>query len=383
MENPFPTTTSDMQAMHIRSAAPKYTKPRKSNFQPRGETHKKQTKKTCYNCGFGFPHQHGPCPAQGKTCSYCNRKNHFTRCCKQRAKKQEQKVHTVATKESNTSSDESSDEYVYCMEKKMEKTKKLESPLIIKGQKVLFLVDTGASVNIMDENSFNEINRKTGTPIKLKQSKVRVYAYGSKTPLEMMGEFEETIETNQRITLAKFHVAKKVQGNLLSSTTAENLNLIKININHVQEKETKEEQKKPNPHDPAVNIKSEEYVSHLLDKHSNHTKKSGIQEGDLVLLKQGRKDKFTSRFNSNPYRVTEIAGTRITATRSDHEITRNTSFFKKYNPPDDENIQITNPDSEAESSDDENETEIEHEAVHQYPQRIRRMPTLYGEVYTH
>eukprot|EP00794_Sanderia_malayensis_P004373 gene4373-4956_t len=185
---------------------------------------------------------------------------------------------------------------------------------------------TRASVNIMDENSFTEINRKTGTPIKLKQSKVRVYAYGSKTPLEMMGEFEETIETNQRITLAKFHVAKKVQGNLLSSTTAENLNLIKININHVQEKETKEEQKKPNPHDPAANIKSEEYVSHLLDKHSNVFK--GV--GTLKNL--------------------------------------------QYNPPDDENIQITNPDSEVESSDDENETEIEHKAVHQYPQRIRRMP---------
>eukprot|EP00794_Sanderia_malayensis_P014499 gene14499-16006_t len=207
MENAFPTTTSDMQAMHIRSAAPKL--PRKSNFQPKGETHKKQTKKTCYNCGVDFPHQHGPCPAQGKTCSYCNRKNHFTRCCKQRAKKQEQKVHTVATKESNTSSDESSDQYVYCMENKMENTKKLQSALIIKGQKVLFLVDKGASVNIMDENSFNKINRKTGTPIKLKQSKVRVYAYGSKTPLEMMGEFEETIETNQRITLAKFHVARE------------------------------------------------------------------------------------------------------------------------------------------------------------------------------
>eukprot|EP00794_Sanderia_malayensis_P014500 gene14500-16007_t len=98
-----------------------------------------------------------------------------------------------------------------------------------------------------------------------------------------------------------------------------------------------------------------------------HTKKSGIQEGYLVLVKQGRKDKTTSRFNSNPYRVTEIAGTRITAIRSDHEITRNTSFFKKYNPPDDENIQITKSDSEVESSGDENETEIEHEAVHQYP----------------
>eukprot|EP00794_Sanderia_malayensis_P014506 gene14506-16015_t len=86
---------------------------------------------------------------------------------------------------------------------------------------------------------------------------------------------------------------------------------------------------------------------------------------------KGRKVKTTSRFNSNPYRVTEIAGTRITAIRSDHEITRNTPFFKKYNPSDDENIQITKPDSEVELSDDEYETEIEHEAVHQYPQKIR------------
>ena len=71
---------------------------------------------TCYNCGFDFPHCDKPCPAQRKTFSSCKKQNRFTRCCKQRQKNQlnREKVNIV---QDNTVSDDSSEEYVYCMDK--------------------------------------------------------------------------------------------------------------------------------------------------------------------------------------------------------------------------------------------------------------------------
>ena len=51
--------------------------------------------------------------------------------------------------------------------------------------------------------------------------------------------------------------------------------------------------------------------------------------GDCVILKQRKKDKFTTRFESTPYTVTERKGTKIIAENQRHQVTRNASFFKK------------------------------------------------------
>ena len=51
--------------------------------------------------------------------------------------------------------------------------------------------------------------------------------------------------------------------------------------------------------------------------------------GYCVILKQTKKDKFTTRFESTPYTVTEQNGTKIIAENQRHQVTRNASFFKK------------------------------------------------------
>ena len=51
--------------------------------------------------------------------------------------------------------------------------------------------------------------------------------------------------------------------------------------------------------------------------------------GDCVILKQRKKDKFTTRFESTPYTVTERKGTKIIAENQRHQVTRNASLFKK------------------------------------------------------
>ena len=135
------------------------------------------------------------------------------------------------------------------MDKTNAHTKKLETMLTINGQEVLYLIDTGASVNILDEQSFDKINA-TGKPVAFKKSNTKIFAYGSKEPLQLLGTFEETVETNKKISLTRFHVAKNVEGNLLSSQTAQELHLIKININSVQTEAKTDKQ--INPAKPTI-----------------------------------------------------------------------------------------------------------------------------------
>ena len=61
-----------------------------------------------------------------------------------------------------------------------------------------------------------------------------------------------------------------------------------------------------------------------------HTRKSTIKEGDAVLVKQKKKNKYTTMFRPQPYKVINVRYSRVTAQRGDHVITRNISHFKKF-----------------------------------------------------
>ena len=71
----------------------------------------------------------------------------------------------------------------------------------------------------------------------------------------------------------------------------------------------------------------------LRAKEYNDTRKHAaereIKIGDIVLAKQEKKNKLTTRFDPTPYHVTFIKGTMITAKNNFRSITRNISFFKK------------------------------------------------------
>eukprot|EP00795_Rhopilema_esculentum_P017443 gene17443-9047_t len=59
-------------------------------------------------------------------------------------------------------------------------------------------------------------------------------------------------------------------------------------------------------------------------------RKSNLQVGDTVLVRQQKRDKLTTRFSKTQYKVVNRKGTQITAEDSNHRrVTRNVSFFKK------------------------------------------------------
>ena len=95
-----------------------------------------------------------------------------------------------------------------------------------------FVIDSGASVNILDETSFSKVRPQPS----LKRAQSIIYTfYGAKSPLSLKGSFHATVESNDRVTEAQIFVAAGNSGNLLSYKTASELGLIKIKVNIVKQ----------------------------------------------------------------------------------------------------------------------------------------------------
>ena len=75
---------------------------------------------------------------------------------------------------------------------------------------------------------------------------------------------------------------------------------------------------------------------HKMTTHANarrHTKPSGLDIGDTVLVKQPKTNKLTPPFNPKPMTIVAKNGSMLTAQRGYRRIVRNSSFFKAVPPP--------------------------------------------------
>ena len=85
-----------------------------------------------------------------------------------------------------------------------------------------FIIDTGATINILDFQTYKNLHSKP----KLNGPSPQIFAYGAKTPLAVKGFFTSIINYKDNQTKATFYVVDNSSGNLLSRTTAQNLNVI-------------------------------------------------------------------------------------------------------------------------------------------------------------
>ena len=127
-------------------------------------------KRKCYYCGLDYPHKNNTsCPAYGKECSFCHKMNHFAKVCKSSQNRDQNKfprqprssrqfnnssINTVNRQHTNDESNSSSeDEYIYTVNTSSAVTSKdnLTAKLKINRTNFQALIDTGASINIIDE----------------------------------------------------------------------------------------------------------------------------------------------------------------------------------------------------------------------------------------
>ena len=113
-------------------------------------------------------------------------------------------------------------------------------------------------------------------------------------------------------------------------------------------------------------------MKYYADKYS-HCKSHKFSVGDLVLPRQPKVNKFSTPFQAEPFRITEVKGSMITATFKDQTVTRNASHFKLL-PPD---IEVSIPSSSKEKEKgSRNEQDLNDQATttdnRRYPVRSSR-----------
>ena len=181
---------------------------------------KKEPNQICRNCGEHFPHKQA-CPANDKDCKACGKRGHFARVCRTNPPKSKP-VNAVAQSldKDRLNSDEAEEyEYVYMVNKlpNCPPTCLVE----IEGQRLNIMIDTGASVNLIDEITYGKIIRHGKR--RLEKPERHIYSYGSSVPLPVLGTFVTTVETPDVSTVAKLHIVKGNLGIYLAMPQPSNL----------------------------------------------------------------------------------------------------------------------------------------------------------------
>ena len=120
----------------------------------------------CEYCGFRHRKEKTECPAYGKECAACGRKNHFAPMCtlktskKQKKPRPGKKPHTKkSVHDVNDYSSSSDYEYVLTVEEvhSVSKKKKITAQMVINNQTVQFQMDCRSSVDILPETLYKKL----------------------------------------------------------------------------------------------------------------------------------------------------------------------------------------------------------------------------------
>jgi hypothetical protein len=178
-------------------------------------------KKACYKCGGDYPHRIGKvCPAIGKLCNRCKKEGHFAKCC--RNKDENQMNGRQQLQMLNSFAAEYETESVWRLDDKNGKLPKIS--LEIFKTKEEFTIDTGATVNLLDEKTFNQMVIRP----KLGKSSVKIFAYGSEQPIDVLGELKARTLFKGQYKHIMIQVVKGNGGNVLGHNTLIEMEIIKI-----------------------------------------------------------------------------------------------------------------------------------------------------------
>ena len=104
-----------------------------------------------------------------------------------------------------------------------------ERTVQIETQPVRVLLDSGASINILNYKTFEKINKHLRKPLILKKTKTKVTTYGNFEPnLKIKGEVHVLVETKTKFINTNFYVVDTKHKNILSGVTSIALNLISL-----------------------------------------------------------------------------------------------------------------------------------------------------------
>ncbi|XP_044764622.1 uncharacterized protein K02A2.6-like isoform X2 [Coccinella septempunctata] len=209
----------------------------KKNYKNNYNYNKCERKK-CHKCDS--IHDFGKCPAFGKLCSLCKKKNHFASCCFKKRNNHKnvndsmKNVNDIDIQYFSDSDDEffidNVDLLYNCENAKqidelgnnLRKFELLED-IIINGKLVYFKIDTGAECNVLPVEALETVD-----PVaKIMPQNVILTAYNG-TKLQVKGSTELDCVIRGKIHRLKFYVVKNGGKPILGLRSILNLNLLKV-----------------------------------------------------------------------------------------------------------------------------------------------------------
>ena len=187
--------------------------------KPRMPSDRKQN--SCRYCGYH--HERGRCPAYGKMCNVCMKKNHFSKVCsKINSNKREDPTHHIG-KENVLDIENSCNIYSICQIKNRDKYTMRK--IMINNLNVKMQLDTGSEATLIPSNFWEQMGRPLlgKTTIKLRQYDGSV--------IETLGKFTTNLETEQVIKKIEVIVAKCQKEHGLIGTDVLNINSETLDIN--------------------------------------------------------------------------------------------------------------------------------------------------------
>ena len=212
-----------------------------SSKEPRQRTSAMPHSRSCKYCGDTHPK--GKCPAYGKTCAKCQKKNHFTKVCQSTIKQSErqrkptqnkrkprhQNVHQMEQCSSEHNPDElSTDESIYKVQTTRTKTQYFAEVLVTandkkKGTLIKFQLDTGATCSTI---SLEDYQKLTNQAPQQSNTRLRLYDHSVIQPVGSTTLRCEVNGTNKKV---HFEVVKDAHTSLLSGKACQALKLIHFN----------------------------------------------------------------------------------------------------------------------------------------------------------
>lgn len=147
-----------------------YVKPKAPSVETKGKFVASAAKPSIKDCKFcGLSHLAGKCPAYGKLCSRCGKKNHFARKCKQ------SEVNVVDHEDQASDSDDVSVHRVFSTGDNLESDWKVK--LNVEGKSITFKIDTGAQVNVIPQKMASRL----GVTCRKSEKRLATYSGGKLT----------------------------------------------------------------------------------------------------------------------------------------------------------------------------------------------------------
>ena len=177
----------------------------------------------------------------------------------------------------------------------------------IRGRQANFTVDSGARKTVIDQSTYQHLGRP-----KLSPTDVKLYPYGSSTPIDLIGKFMTIIQVNstQRWTQETVYVIKMQHcGCILSKSASQRLHLIKLSpvLNRLQ---------------PATT---------LSRRHQEQPTSSTLEEGPRIT--DVNKAKSVNRRMHPSFRNSTYRAEQVSITKQQHQLINRQPGWPKVQQP--------------------------------------------------